>query len=269
MVLMRNDLVKYVKNFFQVMLTLWFIAGCAHAPGRMLWRGASPLDVEAEQALDALAQAQDKLQSVRSQGICIVSTPELIGKRKFNLTLLYRAPADISIRGFDSTGLSGQMLRLLVVDGILDVEIPETTVNVTEMLGQAPADSIARELLQPEEWGELGERKVRVLKTQKIGDALRLTLLVNKKFGLLRRVVIEGPQWKLRESELLDKHGEILARVEWQEYLEAEGARMPITFAATFPQEELSLRFSLNESKVVVNPELSTADFLAQQEESR
>lgn len=269
MVLPRNDMLRHAKSLFFAALTLWLITGCAHTPGKMLWRGASPVDAETEQALDALAHTQDRVESIRGQGICIASTPEVVGKRKFNVTLLYRAPDDIAVRGFDSTGMSGQVLRLVVVDGVLDVAIPETTVDVSEMLGQAPPDAIARELLRPEEWGDLGERKVRLSGTEKTGDGLQLTLLINKKFGLLRRVVVEGPEWKLRKSELLDKYGQVLSRVEWQEYVEADGAHIPVAFTATFPREELSLRFLLNESKVTVNPELSAADFLAPREELR
>ncbi|HPV37929.1 MAG TPA: hypothetical protein PK729_11875, partial [Candidatus Hydrogenedentes bacterium] len=79
--------------------------GCAHAPGRMLWRGSAPLDPKARVALRALADTQTRLESLRAQGVCIAAAPELVGKRKFNVTVLYRAPGDLAVRGFDSTGM--------------------------------------------------------------------------------------------------------------------------------------------------------------------
>jgi len=260
---------RRARLFFLTPFVLALFAGCAHAPGRLLWRGAAPVDAEARQALDALARAQDMLGSLRGQGTCIAASQDVMGKRKFNVTLLYRAPRDVAVRGFDSTGLSGQVLRLVAVDGTLEVAIPETALDVSEMLGRAGADSIARELMRPEEWGKLGGREVKVANVEETGDGRRLTLLVNKRFGLLRRVTLEGPDWKLRESELLDKRGAVLARVEWQEYLEVGGVRAPVAFAAAFPQEGLTLRFSLEGSKVAINPGLTTADFLAQPEEMK
>ena len=108
----------------------------------MLWRGSAPLDPKARVALRALADTQTRLESLRAQGVCIAAAPELVGKRKFNVTVLYRAPGDLAVRGFDSTGMSGQWLRLVVVDGRLDAEVPGLALDPAGML--ALLDSIAR-----------------------------------------------------------------------------------------------------------------------------
>ncbi|HNV22902.1 MAG TPA: hypothetical protein PLB67_16175 [Candidatus Hydrogenedentes bacterium] len=241
--------------------------GCAHAPGRMLWRGSAPLDPKARVALRALADTQTRLESLRAQGVCIAAAPELVGKRKFNVTVLYRAPGDLAVRGFDSTGMSGQWLRLVVVDGRLDAEVPGLALDPAGMLGRAPADSIARELFRQEDWANLSDRRVRVIE-ENAGHPERLTLLVDKQFGLLRRVVLEGPEWTLRQSELLDRNGDALLRVTWDEYAEKDGVRVPAAFETVFPKRGLSLKFSLTTSKIVCNPELVSGDFVQQHEDA-
>ncbi|HOF40103.1 MAG TPA: hypothetical protein PLD73_08515 [Candidatus Hydrogenedentes bacterium] len=241
------------------------LCGCAHAPGNLLWRGSAPLSPNAREALQALAVAQARLKSFRAQGVCIATAPELVGKRKFNVTVLYRAPGDLAVRGYDSTGMSGQWLRLVVVDGRLDAEVPGMALDPAAMLGRAPADSIARELFCPENWGRLHDRKVRVVDAH-AEPSSRLTLLVDKKFGFLRRVTLDGPNWAVRESELLDRNGDVLLRVTCDEYAEMDGVRVPAVFEAAFPKQGLSLRFSLAKQKMVYNPELGPGDFHQQHE---
>ncbi len=218
------------------------------------------MDSRARQALDALTHGQDALESLRAQGTCIAASPELVGRRKFNVTLLYRAPGDLAVRGFDSTGITGQLLRLAVVDGKLDVEIPETSLDPEDMLGRAPADTIAREFFRPEDWRGLSDRRIRI--AEGAGTPNRITLLVGKRYGFLRRAVLEGPDWELRESELVNRKGEVLVRVEWNAYAEFDGIRAPRVFDATFPQRGISLRFSLDASKMAFNTDVETADFL-------
>lgn len=264
---MRCDLLKRFARWSAAVCVVAVCCGCAHAPGRLLWRGSAPLDPKTREALHALADTQARLASFRAQGVCIAAAPELVGKRKFNVTLLYRAPGDLAVRGYDSTGLSGQWLRLVVVNGRLDAEVPGIALDPAAMLGRAPVDSIARELFCQEDWARLSDRKVRVLEAN-ANPPGRLTLLVDKKFGLLRRIVLDGPDWTLRESELLDRTGDVLLRVTWDEYAESDGVRVPTVFEATFPKRGLSLKFSLTTSKIVYNPELESGDFLQQHEDA-
>ena len=237
------------------------LAGCAHTPGRMLWREAAPVDGEVEDAISSLARTQEALESLRGQGICIVTSPEFLGRRKLDLTLVYRAPDDLSVRGFEPVSRA-QVLRLVVFDGRLAFELSGTTVDVSEMLGKAPPEVIAGELLRPEAWGELSSRKVRVLEKDVQGGVPRLVLLVNKRLGFFRKVIVEGPEWKLRESELMNKHKDVLLRVKWEKYIEKDGIRAPVEFTATFPQEGIVLDFNLAEERIAINPDLGPGDFL-------
>ncbi len=263
---MRCALLKRLLRWSAGALALAVLYGCAHAPGNLLWRGSAPLSPKAREALQALSASQARLKSFRAQGVCIATAPELVGRRKFNVTVLYRAPGDLAVRGYDSTGMSGQWLRLIVLDGRLDAEVPGMAWDPAAMLGRAPADSIARELFCPEDWGRLHDRKVRVVDAH-AESPKRLTLLVGKKFGFLRRVTLDGPDWAVQESELLDRNGAVLLRVTCDEYAEMDGVRVPAVFEAVFPHQGLSLRFSLAQQKMVYNPELGPGDFRQQHED--
>ena len=255
----QHKLWKRLGSIFLGLFLLLVCGGCAHGPTRDLWRAGDRLDPEIVHIIAEVAREQDNLHDLRAQGTCIVSSRELVGRRRFNVTLLYHAPNDVVVRGFDPTGLAGQAFRLIAVEGALDVEIPEISPELAKLIAEIPADSIAQELLRPEDWEEITARTIRVVEKDLIGDHKRLTLLINKRFGFFRRITLEGPDWVLRRSELLDRHGHVLVRVEWPEYLRIEGVLVPVEFEAAFPLEQLSMRFVLNTSKVTPNTGLTRA----------
>ena len=84
----------------------------------MLWREAALPDAEAWEAVAALARAQEQIESLRGLGNCIVTSPEFLGKRKVDLTLVYRVPSDLSVRGYEPVTRS-RVLRLVVFVGRL------------------------------------------------------------------------------------------------------------------------------------------------------
>ena len=222
-------------------------AGCVRGGPRTL-PGAPD-----RRAILADLDANDKaLEGFSAKGTCIIGSPEIVGKRRLRSTFDFQRPDKLHITGHD-WWLGRLAFELTSVGDAYVVSLPEEDREFRGDGGEqglfpmAPARLI-QELVFPERWGQIPLRRVRMLES---GESNKLVCL---EIGLpgrwVRRIKVGGEPWVLRENELVDPRGEVVARATLKDHELIDTVWFPRELLIVFPQHGASLKLDIKELRV-------------------
>lgn len=226
------------------------LAGCAHV-GDRLERAALPPGAPSErEILDDLAANDARIRSIsESSTLLTLKSPDLKATQRVSADIKFERPDRLRIVGRQRLSRS-EVFRITSVGSEFVVDIPSEGEPTYRRAGEyvegipfevSPSD-IARELFLPEEWAELRRGEVRL--TGYDPATGQATLEVGPRREPRRRVVVEGPPWRVVLSERLDEAGAVVARTTRSDYRVYDGIHFPAAIDAVFPAEETEMRLT-------------------------
>jgi hypothetical protein len=201
-----------------------------------------------EAILADLAENDARIQSLRErQALMTLVSPKLKATQVVSADIAFERPDKLYIEGrqraFRTVAFrirsdsSGYVVQVPTDDAVYVGREGERIEGVP--FSVSPSD-IARELFLPEEWSELEPRRVELASYDPATQTA--VLLIGPRRNPTRRVVVEGPPWRVVESERLGEGGTVYARTVRSGYRDWEGIRFPEAIVATFPAQETEVR---------------------------
>lgn len=202
------------------------------------------------QILNELAQSEAAVQNFRARGWVMVEAPG-VERRRFVARMAYVRPERLHIEGYHQLGK--RLFEMVCSGAQWKVELPtEDKVYYYDGPAQATASgkdvtplALARELFFVEEWQDLNPSQVQVISRSQ--DDSRIVLRIDHQ-GTSRLVTLEGTPWAVKDSELYDDTGVVLARVERSHFTTDGGGAFPMEVTAHFPVDDTTLRFRLSDA---------------------
>ncbi len=236
--------------------------GCARLGDRLEPLPLPPGAPHVTSILDSIAENEAALISFQATGTAIIQVPEVEATQISRESVLhFRYPDNLYVIG---RRYGTRIIELVYADDAFLLEFPTRReyclrLAVEEFATLSSAD-IVREMFTPEPWAALSEDLTRITDYDETTQTAAIEIWTRDPRLRLRRILLaQGAPWVILESQLLDRHGAVIAHTVKRDYHEQEGIRYPTEIESTLPGEDAWMRFIMR--RVNVNAPVEDAVF--------
>ena len=236
--------------------------GCASLGNRLEQQSLPAGAPGAGEILQSLAQNEQALKGFKATGTVILQSPELESTQiSRESTIVYRQPLDLYVIG---RKYGTRFVELTCSGPAFLIQFPTERQFYYQPQGErfetVSSADMAKEMFQPESWGDLSPKQVRILSYDGATRTASMLILDTKRGSRPRRqLVVQGTPWVVLENRLLDKSGREIAVTMKSEYYERDGVRFPKKVESVFPGERAQMSFTMR--KIDLNPVLDAPLF--------
>lgn len=230
------------------------LAGCARL-GEPLNHELLPPDAPTVgDILASLGANEAGIAAFRATGTVVLQSPELESTQiSRESTILYRNPLDLHVIG---RKYGTRFVELTCSGEAFLIQFPTERQfyyrPAGERLQTVSSSEMAREMFQPETWGQVSPERVRVLAYDAAAQTVDMVILDRRGGAPRRWLRLQGSPWVVLENRLLDPDGRELAVTVKSEYYVKDGIRFPGRVESAFPGEGARMSFALR--KMDLNP---------------
>ncbi len=231
-----------------VLLTTLFGGGCARLGDRLEPLPLPPGAPEVADVLQSIAENEAALTSFRATGTAVIKVPEVEATQISRESVLhFRYPDNLHVIG---RRYGTRIIELVYADDAFLLEFPtrrEYCLQLTaEPFATLTSADIVREMFTPEPWAALSEELTRMIDYDETTQTATIEIWTEDPQLRLKRIVrVQGAPWVILESQLFDRHGEVIAHTVKNAYHEQEGIRYPTEIESVLPGEEAWMRFTM------------------------